>query len=67
MAPVHYHMVLPGQPIPEFRRPSILKCSPDDLLIEDANQKIRIYDAEDKSTWPDWVHTKRTDKIRKFV
>ncbi|HEX8015969.1 MAG TPA: NAD(P)/FAD-dependent oxidoreductase [Flavobacterium sp.] len=46
---------------------SILKCTSDDLIIEDADQKIRIYDAEDKSTWPDWVHTKRTDKIRKFV
>ncbi|MDR7208579.1 NAD(P)/FAD-dependent oxidoreductase [Flavobacterium piscis] len=46
---------------------SILNCSSDDLLIEDSGQKIRIYDAEDSSTWPDWVHTKRTDKIRKFV
>jgi len=45
----------------------ILGCTADDLLIEDENQKIRIYDAEDASTWPDWVHTKRTDKIRKFV
>ena len=46
---------------------SILNCSSDDLLIEDPNQKIRIYDAEDESTWPDWVYTKRADKIRKFV
>ncbi|PAM92675.1 phytoene dehydrogenase [Flavobacterium sp. IR1] len=46
---------------------SILNCTSDDLLIEDPNQKIRIYDAEDASSWPDWVHTKRTDKIRKFI
>lgn len=46
---------------------SILKCTSEDLMIADENQKIRIYDAEDSSTWPDWVHTKRTDKIRKFV
>jgi len=46
---------------------AILNCSSDDLLITDPNQKIRIYDAEDASTWPEWVHTKRTDKIRKFV
>jgi all-trans-retinol 13,14-reductase len=46
---------------------SILKCTSDDLIIEDPNQKIRIYDAEDASTWPDWVHVKRSDKIRKFV
>lgn len=46
---------------------AILNCSSDDLLIADPDQKIRIYDAEDASTWPEWVHTKRTDKIRKFV
>ena len=46
---------------------AILNCSSDDLLITDPDQKIRIYDAEDASTWPEWVHTKRTDKIRKFV
>ncbi len=46
---------------------SILKCTSDDLMVADENQNIRIYDAEDASTWPDWVHTKRTDKIRKFV
>jgi len=46
---------------------SVLKCSSDDLMIADENQKIRIYDAEDPATWPDWVHTKRSDKIRKFV
>ncbi|MBF4506354.1 NAD(P)/FAD-dependent oxidoreductase [Flavobacterium sp. JLP] len=45
----------------------ILGCTSDDLLIEDKNQKIRIYDAEDASTWPDWIHTKRTDKLRKFI
>ncbi|MWB93882.1 FAD-dependent oxidoreductase [Flavobacterium sp. GA093] len=46
---------------------SILKCTSDDLVIEDPDQKIRIYDAEDQSSWPEWVHTKRSDKIRKFV
>ncbi len=44
----------------------ILNCDRSDLLIEDANQKIRIYDAEDQTTWPDWVHVKRSDKVRKF-
>jgi len=46
---------------------AILGCTSDDLVLKDESQKIRIYDAEDASTWPDWVHTKRTDKIRKFV
>ncbi len=40
----------------------ILKCMPQDLLIPDDNQNIRIYEAEDSSTWPDWVHQKR--KVR---
>jgi phytoene dehydrogenase-like protein len=44
----------------------ILNCKSEDLLLEDANQKIRIYDAEDASTWPDWINAKRLDKIRTF-
>jgi all-trans-retinol 13,14-reductase len=44
----------------------ILNCEKDDLLINDPTQKIRIYDAEDSITWPDWVHVKRADKVRKF-
>lgn len=44
----------------------ILDCKPEDLLLEDANQKIQIYDAEEPSTWPDWIHAKRLDKIRTF-
>ncbi len=45
---------------------SILDCKSEDLLIEDTNQKLRIYDAEDKTTWPNWIHAKRLDKIRNF-
>ena len=44
----------------------ILNCEKGELLINDPLQKIRIYDAEDKSTWPEWIHTKRSDKVRKF-
>ena len=44
----------------------ILGCNTQDLIIEDANQKLRVYDAEDASTWPEWVHVKRSDKIRTF-
>jgi phytoene desaturase len=40
----------------------ILKCMPQDLLIPDENQNLRIYEAEDSTTWPDWVHQKR--KVR---
>jgi len=45
---------------------AILNCKPEDLLTEDANQKLRVYAAEDASTWPEWVHVKRADKIRTF-
>jgi all-trans-retinol 13,14-reductase len=41
----------------------ILNCRAQDLLIRDEHQNIRIYDAEDRSSWPDWVHQKR--KVRK--
>jgi all-trans-retinol 13,14-reductase len=44
----------------------ILNCKPDDLLMNNEDQKIRIYDSEDPSTWPDWVNVKRMDKIRNF-
>jgi all-trans-retinol 13,14-reductase len=44
----------------------ILNCEKDDLLLNDPNQKIRIYDAENPSSWPEWVHTKRSDKVRTF-
>lgn len=45
---------------------AILNCKPEDLLVDNPNQKLRIYDAEEPSTWPDWVHVKRSDKIRTF-
>ncbi len=41
----------------------ILNCRPEELLKPDENQNIRIYDAEDSLSWPDWVHQKR--KVRK--
>lgn len=44
----------------------ILECNKDDLLVADSNQKIRLYDAEDQETWPDWVQTKRSDRVRTF-
>jgi hypothetical protein len=44
----------------------ILQCRPGDLLIPDKNQNLRIYDAEDPSTWPDWVSQKLADRKRRF-
>ncbi len=45
---------------------AILKCDPSDFIVQDENQRIRIYDAEDQTTWPEWVHVKRSDKVRTF-
>ena len=44
----------------------VLNCKVDDLLIHNEDQKLQIYNAEDPSSWPDWVHQKRTDKVRTF-
>jgi all-trans-retinol 13,14-reductase len=44
----------------------ILNCKPEDLFLEDANQKLRIYDADDPKTWPDWINVKRLDKTSNF-
>lgn len=44
----------------------ILKCKSDDLLLKDDSQKITIYHAEDSTTWSDFIHKKREDKIRNF-
>ena len=44
----------------------ILNCDIEDLLQPDVTQNIRIYDAEDSSTWPQWVHNKIADKKNRF-
>ena len=44
----------------------ILGCKAQDLLSESKDQKLRIYDAENSTSWSDWVHQKRADRIRRF-
>ena len=41
---------------------AILGCKQDDLLKPDANQNLRIYDAEDDSNYPDWMLKKMAVK-----
>jgi phytoene dehydrogenase-like protein len=36
------------------------------LLVPEENQVLRIYDADDASTWPDFIHQKIADKKRRF-
>lgn len=44
----------------------ILKCTVDDLLQARPDQQVRIYDAEDSSQWPQWIHQKMEDRKRCF-
>ena len=41
---------------------TILNCRMADLLKQDPNQSIRIYEAEDDTNWPQWIHQKMADK-----
>ena len=43
----------------------ILNCKEDDLIKPDASQSVRIYDAEDNTDWPEWLHQKMADKKRR--
>jgi all-trans-retinol 13,14-reductase len=43
----------------------ILNCKEDDLLKPDDLQEVRIYDAEDNTHWPEWLHQKMADKKRR--
>ena len=43
----------------------ILGCTEDDLIQKDELQQLRIYDAEDSSQWPDWIHQRMADKKKR--
>lgn len=43
----------------------ILGCREEDLIKEDESQVLRIYDAEDSSQWPDWIHQRMADKKKR--
>lgn len=43
----------------------ILNSSMDEQLAPQPDQAVRIYEAEDPATWPDWVRQKRADRQRR--
>jgi phytoene dehydrogenase-like protein len=43
----------------------ILHCKEEDLIKNDESQHLRIYDAEDSSHWPDWIHQRIADKKKR--
>jgi phytoene dehydrogenase-like protein len=45
----------------------ILNTKEEALLKPDESQEIRIYDAEDNTHWPEWLHQKMADKKRRAV
>lgn len=45
----------------------ILECKPDELLQDHHGQKLEVYNAEDSSQWPDWVHEKIKLRQRKLA
>jgi len=45
----------------------ILGCREEDLIQKDESQVLRIYDAEDSSQWPDWIHQRMADKKKRLA
>jgi len=43
----------------------VLGCREEDLIQKDEGQHLRIYDAEDSSQWPDWIHQRMADKKKR--
>ena len=43
----------------------ILGCREEDLIQKDETQHLRIYDAEDNSQWPQWIHQRMADKKKR--
>ncbi|MBP6335396.1 MAG: NAD(P)/FAD-dependent oxidoreductase [Bacteroidia bacterium] len=44
----------------------ILNCKAAELIKRNDSQKLRIYDAEEPDTWPQWLNQKIEDKRRRF-
>ncbi len=43
----------------------LLGCREEDLIQKDDTQELRIYDAEDSSQWPPWIHQRMADKKKR--
>lgn len=44
----------------------ILNCREEDLIKDDQTQKLRVYEAEDSSQWPEWLQQKIAVKQRRL-
>ncbi len=43
----------------------VLGCREEDLLKPDPSQNLRIYDAEDSTHWPEWLHQRTKEKKKR--
>jgi hypothetical protein len=43
----------------------ILGCREEDLIQKEETQQLRVYDAEDSSQWPHWIHQRMADKKKR--
>lgn len=43
----------------------VLGCREEDIMQRDESQVLRIYDAEDSSQWPGWIHQRMADKKKR--
>jgi len=43
----------------------VLGCTEEDLLQKDGSQQLRIYEAEDSTHWPGWMHQRLADKKKR--
>jgi len=43
----------------------VLGCTEADLIQKDETQHLRVYDAEDSSQWPEWIHQRMADKKKR--
>ncbi len=43
----------------------VLGCTEDDLLKKDGTQEVRVYEAEDDSQWPGWIHKRIAEKKKR--
>lgn len=43
----------------------VLGCREEDLIQKDETQSLRVYDAEDSSQWPPWIHQRIADKKKR--
>jgi all-trans-retinol 13,14-reductase len=45
---------------------TILNCRQEDLIKPEEGQSVRIFDAENSSSWPEWIRQRMEDRKRRF-